>query len=361
MTWVTLCVDAIAPEPGGIGRYTWELAKGLSNRSDLSVQYYGHHRMIEDPALLLRGESLPRRPNKLRRWWDRRLLKASLVHGPNYFLPAFAERGIITVHDLSVFHYPETHPVKRIKAFEREFLKSLSRATHVITDTEKVRAEVIDMFSLPAERITAIPLGVEPAFGPLSVERIAGRMAQLGLTPGRYGLCVSTIEPRKKIAELLTAWRLLPSAIRNAYPLVLCGGAGWRNTDLLAMIEHGIGEGWLRHLGYVEEGLLPILYAGAALFIYPSIYEGFGLPPVEAMACGVPVIVSDRSCLREVCGDAPRYINPDDIGAFTLTIADILEDRGWQDAAIRRGLARARQFTWRHCVDSTAELYVAYG
>jgi len=358
MKRVTLCVDSIAPRPGGIGRYTWELAKGLSSRADLDVKFFGRNRLIEDPGSLSRGDSLPRRPNKLRRWWDIRALKASLVHGPNYFLPPFADRGIMTVHDLSVFSYPETHPVERVQAFERQFLDSLSRAAHVITDTEKVRAEINDMFSIPSEMITAIPLGVEPIFVPRPTEILTGPLMKLGLTPGRYGLCVSTLEPRKKISELLAAWRILPVALRNAYPLVLCGGEGWRNDDLLAEVEDSVAEGWLRHLGYVEEALLPTLYAGAALFIYPSIYEGFGLPPIEAMACGVPAIVSERSCLPEVCGDAARYICPEDIESFSATIAESLEDKAWQEIAIRRGLAQAEQFTWSRCVDSTANLYL---
>lgn len=357
MKRVTLWVDAIAPNPGGISRYTWELAKGIASRDNMAVQFFGRDRMIEDPALLLRGDPLPQRPNKLRRWWDQRALASSIVHGPNYFLPSFAESGIITVHDLSVFRFPETHPAERIAAFEREFPNSLARAVHVITDTETVRRELIETFNVAPESVTAVPLGVDPAFRPMPVDELAPSLERWGFQPKQYGLCVSTIEPRKKISQLLAAWRRLPRPLRDSYPLVLCGGAGWRNETLRREIEDGVAEGWLRYLGFVDEALLLQLYAGAALFIYPSIYEGFGLPPVEAMASGVPVMVSSLSCLPEVCGDAARYIDPDDADGFAMALEQNLTDRDWRTASVRRGLSRALELSWGRCVDRTVEIY----
>lgn len=358
MMHVTLCVDALEPHPGGIGRYAWELCKGLPRRDDVSsVRFFGRNRLLDDPGRLLRGGPLPRRRGAWRNWWDQRALRASIVHGPNYFLPAFADTGIITVHDLSVFRYPETHPVERVLAFEREFLGSLSRAAHVITDTETVRLELIEMFAVQPDTVTAVPLGVDTSFGPLSPEALAPALERWGLRPHRYGLCVSTLEPRKKISELLSAWRQLPRPVRDTYPLVLCGGAGWRNERLREQVNSGVVEGWLRHLGFVEEALLPRLYAGAALFVYPSIYEGFGLPPVEAMASGIPVMVSDRSCLPEVCGDAARFIDPDDADGFVSALSQNLADMDWRADSVRRGLARAREFSWDRCIDGTVEIY----
>ncbi len=359
MTRVALWVDAISPNPGGIGRYTWELAKGLARRDDLSVKFYGRNRIIEDPASLLRGDALPPRPNRFRRWWDDRILASSIVHGPNYFLPPFARTGVITVHDLSVFRYPETHPAERIAAFERDLPDSLARAAHIITDTQTVRRELLEMFDIDPSSVTAIPLGVDPSFRPIPGEECAPLLHGLGLKPREYGLCVSTIEPRKKISELLTAWRRLPREVRDVSPLVLCGGAGWRNETLRREIDNGVREGWLRYLGVVDEVLLPTLYAGAALFVYPSIYEGFGLPPIEAMASGVPVMVADRSCLPEVCGDAARYIDPDDADGFAEALERNLADVDWRNASVGRGIVQAAQFTWARCVDRTVEIYRA--
>jgi glycosyltransferase involved in cell wall biosynthesis len=356
MTHVTLCVDALEPQPGGIGRYTWELCKGLPSRV-AEVSFYGRQRLLDDPGQLLRGEPRPRRRNRLGRWWDRRRVQSSIIHAPNYFLPDFAATGIITVHDLSVFRYPDTHPAERVSAFERNFAGSLARAAHIITDTETVRNELIEMLGVRSEIVTSVPLGVDPSFRPIPYHLAAPALNRWDLAPGHYGLCVSTLEPRKKISELLSAWRNLPKVVRDAYPLVLCGGAGWRNETLMGQIQDGLAEGWLRHLGYVEEALLPQLYAGASLFIYPSIYEGFGLPPLEAMASGVPTIVSNRSCLPEVCGDAARHVDPDDEDGFISVLTDGLADQDWRTESARRGLARARQFGWDRCIDGTVEIY----
>ena len=354
---VTLCVDALAPNLSGIGRYVWELTKGLQRREDVDVQFFARGQLLDNPECLLRGEVPSRRIGRLRRFLPRRAPRYGLVHGPNYFLPAFAERGVITVHDLSVFRYPETHPPERRQAFESEFERSLKRAAQVLTDTETVRDEIIAAYGIAPDRVTAVHLGVDPVFRPRASEDLRLALRALGLKPGSFALCVSTLEPRKRIAGLLTAWRSIPDELRTRFPLVLAGGSGWLNEDLLVQIEAGTGEGWLKPLGFVEEAALPELYAGAALFLYPSIYEGFGLPPVEAMASGVPVIVSDRSCLPEVTGSAAMHIDPDDQDAFRLAIERGLTDNRWRAEAVRRGLERSASFSWQRCIDETVAVY----
>ena len=359
----TLLVDALAPQPGGIGRYTWELCKGLRERDDIDVRFVAHGRLIDDPAVLMRSARLPRlsRLSRLRRWTGRRavksLLGSTLVHGPNYFLPEGVDGGVITVHDLSVFRFPETHPAERVRQFEKLFQSSLDRSSHIITDTETVRAEVIATFGVPANRVTAVPLGVDSRFRPHSAGELRDALAGLGLEPEGYGLCVSTLEPRKKIAELLQAWEHLPECLRDRFPLVLAGGSGWRNEALRELIDRGTGKGWLRHLGFVDEAKMPALYAGARLFLYPSVYEGFGLPPLEAMASGVPIIVSNLSCLPEVCGPAATYIDPFDTEAFSSAIKEVLGDDERRKSQLQIGLERAASFTWTRCVEGTVGVY----
>jgi alpha-1,3-rhamnosyl/mannosyltransferase len=358
---VTLCVDALERQPGGIGRYTWELYRGLSRREEISsLHYVAHGRLIDDPERLLLGKRRRRARGPFRILAERklrRLFGSSLVHGPNYFLPPLAESGIVTVHDLSVLRYPESHPAARARAFERQLLPSLERSRRIITDTETVRRELIDMFALDSERVAAVPLGVDSRFQPAGSDIISEVVTQWSLIPGRYGLCVSTLEPRKKISELIQAWRNLPLSIRDRFPLVLAGGAGWKNEALLAEIESASREGWLKHLGFVDDVALRKLYAGAALFAYPSTYEGFGLPPLEAMASGVPVIVANRSCIPEVCGDAARYVDPDDIERFAEAIHEGLCNADWRSNMIQRGLHRAAQFTWDRCIEGTVAVY----
>lgn len=359
---VTLWVDALQPQLSGIGRYTWELSRGLSRHRDVTkLNCYARGRLVGDPAPLLKGELPPRSRlfKGIQGRLDRRAIRASLFHGPNYFLPSFVERGVITVHDLSVFKYPETHPVERVKHFERDFASALGRAQHIVTDTETIRKELLTEFGLPPERVSAVHLGVDSAFGPRLHSEVAKTLDSRGLSYAGYGLCVSTLEPRKKISELIAAWRRLPGSLRSRFPLALAGGAGWQNEGLHAEIAQGAAEGWLRPLGFVAENELPHLYAGASLFVYPSTYEGFGLPPLEAMASGIPVLVAARSCLPEVCGPAALYVDPDDDQSFPLVLQRALEDEAWRSRSVKVGLARALTFTWERCVQNTVAAYHA--
>lgn len=359
---VTLCVDALSPQLSGIGRYTWELCKRLARHDEVSsLRFYVSGSLIDDPVRLLSDSHYrPRRGRPFR--WIQRLqaknaLRSTLVHGPNYFLPSEAEAGVITVHDLSVFRYPETHPASRLRHFEQLFASSLARAVHIITDTETIRRELIETFSVSEETVTAVPLGVDPTFHPMDQREIADVLAQWDLRPGEYGLSVAAFEPRKRIGPLIDAWGRLPSRLRQRYPLVLAGAAGWRNKCLNDQIARAQSEGWLKHLGFVPQAQLPQLYAGARLFVYPSIYEGFGLPPIEALASGSPVLVANRSCLPEVCGDAARYIDPDDTLTFSAEIEESLCDENWRSKSRLRGLNRAKLYGWERCVADTVAVY----
>jgi glycosyltransferase involved in cell wall biosynthesis len=358
---VTLVVDALGPQLSGIGRYVWELCSRVPLEPSVDrLDYFANGRLIADPRPLLGGEpgrNVVRLPRSLRAWSIRRRLRSSIVHGPNYFLPPQADSGIITLHDLSVFRYPETHPQDRIKDFERQFERSVDRATHVITDSETVRQEVLREFGIDQRNITAIPLGAGPQFHARSTTELDAHLKPLGLVPGGYALCVSTLEPRKKIAELIGAWRALPDPLRGSNPLVLAGAKGWLNDSLHDAVSDGVAAGWLKHLGFVAERSLPALYAGASLFLYPSIYEGFGLPPLEGMASGVPVLVSDKSCAAEVCGDAAAYADPDDIDNFRSAIIQALTDSQWRAEARSKGLERASAFSWEKCIAETVAVY----
>ena len=359
---VILSVEALAPQLSGIGRYTWELASRLPAHADVeSIKFYRNGEWVQDAATLLVTD----KPQQRRGWsrllpqWTQkpRVRRSEIFHGPNYFLPAFVEHGVATIHDLSVFRYPETHPAKRLAYFEKEFAQSLKRAAHLITDTETVRQEVIEFCQWPADKITAVPLGVSPAFAPRTPESIAAVLAVHGLLPGAYSLCVSTIEPRKKIDRLLAAYANLPESIRSRYPLVLIGGQGWLSDALHDEIDKARQQGWLHYLGFVSEPEMAAIYAGARAFVFPSIYEGFGLPVIEAMASGVPVVTSNRSCLPEVSQGAALRVDPDDVDALRAALQRSLEDDLWRASAIAAGLRVAGQLTWERCVQKTVDVY----
>ncbi len=361
---IALTVEALTPHLSGIGRYVWELTQRIgADPSVEDVAFYRAGAWIDQPgSLLIEGapkvpRPLIRTPRWMKHWQQRRIASDRLFHGPNYFLPDGVERGVVTVHDLSVFRFPETHPTARLQHFERAFASTIARATHIITDSATVRDEVIAFTGLPAESVSAVPLGVSPAFREHSPDELAPWLRKVGLVSGEYALCVSTLEPRKKIAELLCAWRMLPLAIRRHWPLVVAGGAGWLSDDLRTVMEQGGREGWVKYLGYVAESDLPALYAGAALFVYPSIYEGFGLPPVEAMACGVPVIVSNSSCLPEITQGAALLVDIDDQVAFTQALEQGLTDNHWRSQAIAVGLRVAASYCWDRCAKETVAIY----
>jgi alpha-1,3-rhamnosyl/mannosyltransferase len=181
----------------------------------------------------------------------------------------------------------------------------------------------------------------------------------LGLTVQGYSLFVGTVEPRKNLSALLDAYEGLPALQRSTYPLVIAGGRGWLSNDIHARMSKAASAGWLHYLSYVPQERLPALYSGARLFVYPSLYEGFGLPLLEAMASGVPVVCSNIPSLHEVAGDAARLVDPFDVAGLQAAISRGLEDEDWRDTAVQQGIQRAAGFTWQRCARQTVEVYQA--
>lgn len=364
-----LGVDAINPPLTGIGRYTWELAKHYAtyDYGFESVRYFSSGKWITDPSALLerkldhsvgnRVRKFLRPPVAVRKWHLRRAMRDSLFHSPNYFLPESAAAGVVTIHDLSVFKYPETHPGERLRHFERSFASTLSRSSHLITDSEATRDEVSSFIGWAKEKITAVHLGVSSEFHPYETAALVEPLGRTGLSPGAYTLCVSTLEPRKRIDRLLDAYSQLAVGVRRAYPLVLAGSTGWLNDSLQDKIARGETEGWLRYLGFVPELLLPLLYAGARAFFLPSLYEGFGLPVLEALASGVPTLTSNSSSLPEVAGGAAWLVEPDDHLALLNGIEKVICDDVWRATAIIKGFDVTKEMTWERCARQTAAVY----
>lgn len=376
-----LGADSITAPLTGIGRYSFELASGLRQHPDIArLRYFTLGRWADWAALQPADGAAPtQRSLRSRIASNRAAVRAyrllmpalqhlrlrsetsgSIYHAPDYFVPPFPGPTVATVHDLSHHIYPQFHPPARISYMRRALPASLRRTSHVITVSESARQDLIEHFGYPAERITAIPLGASPAFRPHSAAELAPllqRLQHLNLQPHGYSLYVGTIEPRKNLDRLLTAYEALPPALRAQHPLVMAGGAGWHCQATLARMARAASAGWLHYLRYIPQADLPALYAGARLFVYPSLYEGFGLPVLEAMASGTAVITSNVSSLPEVAGSAALLIDPEDTAALSSALAQALQDSAWRQQARSAGLARAAQFSWGQCVAATVQVY----
>jgi len=371
-----LNVDAITPPLTGIGRYALRLAQGVRDHPGIdAARYFSAYRWVADPEQALRANRgvagirryVPAKSFAMRAYFAlrqgafdrlaRQKFRDHILHSPNYLLFEHDGPSVTTVHDLSWMHYPQYHPRERVEIMRRRMPRSLEIADAVITDSEFVRDEVIRTFSVDPTRVHAIALGVDEAFVPYDAEQTRAALAGLGLEHGRYLLALATLEPRKNLARLLDAYEQLDTTLRKQYPLVLAGSKGWHADRLAQRIDGLAARGEAKRLGYVPEELLPQLLAGARAMAFPSIYEGFGLPPLEAMAAGVPVVASSASSIPEVTGDAALLVAPEDTDGLRQALDRALTDAEWRDEAIARGLQRARQFSWRRCVDATVDVY----
>lgn len=382
---LTVAVDVSALwEPlTGIGWYLYRLLEHLAHRDDVVLRLYG-------PDVVDKGDvrpptvDLPTGPaiehirhtvpenlsivhyalaDRLRNRLDR-LIAAdgnAVLFAPNYFLPPWFDRAtgarVATIHDLSVLVVPETMRDSTRMQLTEHLERTARRANHVLTDTETVRHELADRGLVELERSTAVHLGP----GSIATAEPTEPPAPL---PPRYALHVGTLEPRKNLTMLLEAWALWRrwAAEREGPeppPLVLCGGYGWKTDALRQAVDAGVDEGWLHHFGYLADGRVAALYRDATAVVMPSLYEGFGLPLVEAMAFGVPLVCSDIPVLREVAGDAALFAPPDQPRAWVDQLSQLFGDPELHAQLQRRAEQRAPSFHWQTTAAATLDVWRA--
>lgn len=379
---VLMNVDSLIPPLTGIGFYTKNLLEGLLSHRDIGrISCFSQSRIINANNPLLTGTDAVAADNRYDRF--RRMIrripgayqlrskvvntkftyairnysKDGIYHEPNYILKPFDGCSITTIHDLSYLHYPQYHPRERVRHLERELPKTLDRAQHIITDCQYIKNELISILGVAADRISAVPLGVAPHYRPRTQAEVQTVMQKHRLTYGQYLLAVGTLEPRKNLPGLIDAYMQLPIRQRRLFPLVLVGGRGWQSNTLETKITRLEAAGELKHLGYLPSTELFAVYSGAAAFAFPSHYEGFGLPPLEAMASGVPVLASANSAMAEVVADAGILIDANDVDAIHGGLEKLLLDNQFRTKARHDGLLRAATFTWENCVEQTISVY----
>jgi alpha-1,3-rhamnosyl/mannosyltransferase len=285
-----------------------------------------------------------------------RLGRFDLYHEPNFVPFRTGLPLVVTVFDLSVLLFPQWHPAERVKAHEATFARGIALADHVIVGTEAVRGEVQQYLGLAPDRVTAMLCGVGPQFLPQPPEAVAELRARHGL-PARYALYVGTIEPRKNIGTLLRAYCDLPSELRQKCPLVLAGGWGWKAEAERELFHAEARHKGAIHIGYVPDGDLPALYSGADALLYPTFYEGFGMPPVEAMACGTPAVTSTADAVREVVGPHALQLDPNDLSGWRAVLARVAAEPEFLHEYRCRGRAHAATFTWDACARTVYRVY----
>jgi alpha-1,3-rhamnosyl/mannosyltransferase len=285
----------------------------------------------------------------------RRLVgKIDVFHAADYRIPRL--RGVpvcATLFDAIPLSHPEwANP--RLRSLKNFFLRhSAQWADHVLTISHAMVPELVEHYRIPSERISVTPLGVDGRwFEREPPSRIDAVRERFQLMSG-YLLFVGTLQPRKNVARIVEAYRRLPARVQAEHQLVIAGKDGWRVDELVAELRSLAGQGRVRWLDYVEEGDLRALYQGAAAFVFPSLYEGFGLPVLEAFASGIPVVTSRGTSLPEVAGEAALLVDPTDTDAIAAAMARLLDDSALVDRLKQAGMARAGTYSWARCAGET--------
>lgn len=276
-----------------------------------------------------------------------------LYHEPNHVFIRHSGPKVLTVHDLSCLRYPEFHPPARVQYFNRYLTRSIKAADHIITPSNAIREEVIEHFSIDEDRITAVHLGVD------IVEH--KNFVDTKPPPQPYLLVVGAIEPRKNIGLVIEAFGKLPQRIKSEWKIVHAGPTGWRNDELRPEIQRLQEQGAWVELGVVSPVELSDLYRNAGFLAYPSIYEGFGLPPLEAMARGCPAIVSDLPVFREVCGDAVSYCAVNDAEHLASQMELLMDSPRHRAELVAKAELHWSKYRWAETAKQTLEIYTDVG
>jgi glycosyltransferase involved in cell wall biosynthesis len=370
---MTLYIDVSAAvhQHAGLARYALDLTRALITQHGAECRFGLFYNGSKDAVQLPGLEGIPARsvragykPWRLAVWagqllglgFDRLLPDATLFHATEHLLlPLRKAPTVLTVHDLVYRLFPAYH--KRLNYW---FLNTamplfVQRASALITVSESSKRDLIRLYGIPADKITVVYEAASAVFQPAPTEQIAAAKARYGL-PERYLITLGTIEPRKNLLRLVSAL----SALRQKDPqlaLVIVGRTGWLYQDLMRQLEELDDPRAVLLPGYVPDEELPAVLSGARALVLASLYEGFGLPILEAMACGTPVVCSNVSSMPELGGDAARYFDPQDTGQMADVIAEVLRDGDLRAEMRQRGLEQAARFSWQRAARETLEVY----
>lgn len=363
---VCLDIQAAVAQRAGVGRYTQQLVRHLpryAGSDDLSAFYFDFRRR---GAAELTG-SLPVRSVRWvpGRWVQRswRALNApafdlfsgpaDVFHFPNFIIPPLRRgRTVVTIHDVSFLRHPEATEARNLQYLTKRIRQTVAKADAIITDSHFSACEIEDLLGVPEDRVFPIHLGLSELAAP-EEEQILKARKDLNLDKP-YILTVGTLEPRKNHTMLIEAFERLNDFDGD---LVIAGMRGWKYEPILERMQNSPCASRIRYLDYVPEEHLAALYGGAELFVFPSLYEGFGLPPLEAMACGTPVVSSSEGSLKEVLGSAVEYMDELTPEACATSMQKLLQDEGRCESLSVWGFKQAATFSWAETAYKTWEVY----
>ncbi len=356
----------------GVGHYTFELARALSFAtpaddfqlvSPLPFAPIGDRSEQRMPPNLQTVYTATRGVGK--HWWTIGLPSyirrnpLALFHGTNYDVPVLGGcPTVLTIHDLASHLHPETLQSRSVRRARYRLPIMALRATMIVTPTQVVRLEVCERFRIKPEKVVAVHHAPRSCFRPLPLEQASETTRRLGIEDD-FLLFVGTIEPRKNLLTLVRAFADVLKATSLRPQLVIAGQEGWLTDELFAYVKEVDFGDRLRWTGYVSDEDLCALYSSCRAFIYPSIYEGFGLPPLEAMACGAPVITSSIPSITEVLGTAARLVVPTDVHALSKSIIELWENADERQRLSKAGQTRAAEFSWARTARLTRDVYDA--
>jgi glycosyltransferase involved in cell wall biosynthesis len=365
---ICLDVQPAVAQRAGVGQYTRHLANALARTAGtdtLSLFYFDFKRQGQAP-------SAPGAKSRAVRWLPGRIVeqawkrlnfppfewfagRADLYHFPNFILPPLASRAktVVTIHDMAFMKFPAFAEDRNRRYLEARIRDTVRRADAVITDSEVSAADIRELLGVEAGRVHAIPLGVNPSIGRASDEAVERMKRQFNLDRP-YLLSVSTLEPRKNLVFMIDVFDRLDSFDGE---LVLAGMPGWKCEPIFEAMSKAKRSSRIRYIQYVDDANLPALYTGATAFLCTSHYEGFGLPPVEAMACGTPVVSSGGGALAEVLGDAATVVPTFAPDAWVCAILQVVGDQAVRARLIEAGSRRAAGYTWEETARRTWSVY----
>ncbi|WP_333820168.1 glycosyltransferase family 4 protein [Ohtaekwangia sp.] len=373
MTNVLINCLSLNSQFSGIDYYMKNLLDEFSMRAhqeiNISALLSSHSKLQlrESPQGLLKQNRLRiNTANRFRRIYFENFLLAAyqrkhgfnIYHSPNYVLPFFTKQpSVLTVHDTISLDFPDYSQTETAIYHRLAFMRSMRHASRIIAVSNTVKNDILKKVNIDSDKITVIYNGVHKHFkrehSPAKLSEIRHRYS----LPERFILFVGNLEPKKNLERLIKAFHIFKKNSEHPHKLVLAGRCGWKYSSVYQAVEDLNLRSEVIFTGYVNENELPAMYSLADLFVFPSLYEGFGIPPLEAMACGTPTLTSTAGALPEVTGNVPLQVNPLDIEDIATGMHTLLQDELLRARAIEKGIAWASQFTWSSTADKTLQVY----